>query len=78
LGSVTYEPRRDVRPQVFESFPIFPCATPEVEEEPMAMEERMESAREKQVEVFVKVSVVSKMMRWLRWERGSGVFSWCR
>jgi hypothetical protein len=72
LGSVTYESRRDVRPQVFESFPIFPCATPEVEEEPMAMEERMEFVREKQVEVFMKVSVVGKMMRWLRWERGSG------
>jgi hypothetical protein len=43
-----------------------------VEEEPMAMEERMEFVREKQVEVFVKVSVVGKMMRWLRWERGSG------
>jgi hypothetical protein len=64
LGSVTYEPRRDVRPQMFESFPAFPYATAKVEE-------RMEFVREKQVEVFVNVDVVGRMMRWLPWGRGS-------
>jgi hypothetical protein len=72
LGSVTYEPRRDVRPKGLESFPAFPCGTPEVEGEPVWMGRRMEFAREKQVEDFVKVGVVVRMMRWLPWGKGGG------